>query len=175
MTDYSNLECPTCGSALRVTANLESIVCQACKSEFTINHSGGSIAIHPVKINAGTVDAGTERLPSETAIQHLKDDIALLEKDLSSLKVRKERSLRSLLWLVPIVLIMIGIFVLVALSSVDAAVWLIAIGLAAALLISLSNIERARQGTLKLERLEQDLDQKKKELTSHLGMASNGK
>jgi hypothetical protein len=175
MTDYPNFECPSCGSQLQITSSLERIVCEACNNEFTINRSDGAIVLNPIEERREHLKAGSERMPSETAVQRLKDDIAQLEQDLIALRVRKQGSMRSLLWLAPIALIMIGVFVLVVFSLVDVAVWLIAIGLAITLFISLGNIERAKQGVLKIKRLENDLDQKKSELTDHLQIASNGK
>ena len=175
MTDYIDLECPSCGSQLQINPNLERIVCESCKEEFTTNRSGEAITISPIKVSEESTEAGPERTPAETAIHHLKEDIAQLEKDLSNLKNRKGIAMSSLLWLAPIALIAIGVFVLLAFSSVDAAVWLIAIGLAVALFISLGNIEKSKQCVLKIKRLEEDLDQKQRELTQHLQIASNGK
>jgi ABC-type multidrug transport system fused ATPase/permease subunit len=175
MTDYTSFECPSCGSQLQIMLNLERIVCQSCNHAFSLSHSGNVVAINPLEAEVRLVEADIDRTPTETSLQRLKDDISQLEIDISALKNRKEVSLSSLLWLIPIALIAIGVFALVALSSVDAAVWLIAIGLAVALFISLGNIDKAKLGLEKMKHLEEELDIKRKELTNRLEVSSGGR
>ena len=174
MSDNIILNCPSCGAQLQITTNLDGITCRNCNNGFVVNRSDDAIALDPIGLK---MKPATSVNPNhaEQAVQRLKGEISRLENDISNIKNRGGVSLYSLLWLIPIVLIPVGVAVWLIFSAVDVAVGMIAIGLAATLIISLGNIEKAKQGVVTIKNLEDELDKKRTELTKHLQIASNGK
>jgi hypothetical protein len=174
MSDNTILNCPSCGAQLRITADLDRVTCQNCHNGFVVNRLAGGIALDPFAKEMKPA-ASVSLNHAEQAVQRLKGEISQLEKDISRIKSRDGISFYRLLWLIPIVLIPVGVAVWLIFSAVDVAVGMIAIGLAATLIISLGNIEKAKQGVVTIKNLEDELDKKRTELTKHLQIASNGK
>ena len=87
MTQFVMLTCPSCGSRLQVTNDLETFACGHCSNELIVRRGGGIIALLPVvegldRFAAGVarVNQGVDRTASELALVRLKHEIEEIQR-----------------------------------------------------------------------------------------------
>ena len=86
MTDYISLTCPTCGTKLKITDDMNNFACSHCGSEYIVKREGGAISLVPfVESEKGTND-GVEKTESELAIPRLEKEIKQLESVISGMR-----------------------------------------------------------------------------------------
>lgn len=78
--DFVTLACPTCGSRLQVTNDLERFACSYCGNEHVVRRTGGIVALDPVTEDIRRVRIGVDKTASELAIKRLKNEIPQLEQ-----------------------------------------------------------------------------------------------
>lgn len=83
MADFVSLTCPSCGSRLQVTNDLDTFACSYCGNELRVRRAGGIVALQPVMESLGRVEQGIQHIgdgvdttASELAIQRLDREIA---------------------------------------------------------------------------------------------------
>ncbi len=90
--DFITLACPTCGSRLQVTNDLERFACSHCGNEHVVKRSGGVVALTPVAEDVQRIRIGVDRTASELAIRRLRQEISEIEAALT----KKKRALPTL-------------------------------------------------------------------------------
>ena len=81
MADFVSLTCPSCGSRLQVTPDLERFACGYCGNELVVRRGGGIVALQTVvdgldrmATGVSQVREGVDRTATELAIQRLRQD-----------------------------------------------------------------------------------------------------
>ena len=93
MADFISLICPSCGSKLQITNQIEQFYCASCGNAYVVNRSGGIISIAPIVNGIKKVQTGVDKTASELAIKRIKLEIQDLEKDLRSAKNEKKQNI----------------------------------------------------------------------------------
>ncbi len=95
MVDFITLSCPSCGSSLQITNDIDKFACGFCGNEHIVNRGGGLVSLTPVVQGLKAVKASVDKTTSELAIPRLKGEIAgLLQK---SAMIRDE--LKRVAWM----------------------------------------------------------------------------
>ncbi len=96
MADFVSLTCPSCGSRLQVTNDLEMFACGYCGNELVVRRGGGIVSLAPVvagldKVQQSVVNVGigVDRTASELAIQRLRQDLHGLEQEWQEVDAEK--------------------------------------------------------------------------------------
>lgn len=71
MSDFITLSCPSCGGRLEITKDMDRFVCAHCGNEHVVRRAGGTISLAPVMEGLQKVQASTDRVGAELAIQRL--------------------------------------------------------------------------------------------------------
>lgn len=79
MADFVRLSCPSCGSKLQITEDVEQFVCSFCGTEQIVKRRGGIVALAPVIEGLKKVQQGTDKTASELALVRLPEEIRSLE------------------------------------------------------------------------------------------------
>lgn len=91
MSDFITLSCPSCGGKLQITSDIERFACTYCGTEQVVKRSGGVVSLAPVMEGLQKVQASSDRVGSELAIQRLspaaKAAQAAYEKAKSNAKI----------------------------------------------------------------------------------------
>lgn len=90
--DFVTLACPTCGSRLQVTNDLERFACSHCGNEHVVKRSGGVVALTPGAEDVQRIRIGVDRAASELAIKRLRQEIPAIETAITE----KKRALPTL-------------------------------------------------------------------------------
>jgi predicted RNA-binding Zn-ribbon protein involved in translation (DUF1610 family) len=85
MSDFITLTCPSCGSKLQITDDIDTFVCASCKNEHIVNRSGGVITLKPVIEGIKGVKVGVDKTASELAIKRLEEEIPNLERKIKEI------------------------------------------------------------------------------------------
>lgn len=86
MADYISLTCPTCGTKLKITDDMNNFACGHCGSEQIVKREGGAISLAPlVESEKGTND-GVDKTESELAIPRLEKEIKQFESVISEMR-----------------------------------------------------------------------------------------
>lgn len=98
MPDFVTLTCPSCGSRLQVTSDLERFACSYCGGEMVVRRSGGIVSLAPVveglnRVVAGVaqVSHGVDQTAAELAIQRLRQNLRDLEQAWDRVHGKKTR------------------------------------------------------------------------------------
>lgn len=78
--EFVTLSCPTCGSRLQVTSDLERFACSYCGNEHVVRRAGGIVALDPVIEDVRRVRVGVDKTASELAIKRLEIEVPQLEQ-----------------------------------------------------------------------------------------------
>ena len=88
MADYISLTCPTCGTKLKITDDMNNFACGHCGSEHIVKREGGAISLAPlVESEKGTSDS-VDKTESELAIPRLEKEINQLESVISEMRTK---------------------------------------------------------------------------------------
>lgn len=86
MAEFVSLTCPSCGSRLQVTNDLDTFACGYCGNELRVKRGGGVVSLAPmveglerVQKSVAGVEVGVDKTASELAIQRLRQDLQSLE------------------------------------------------------------------------------------------------
>jgi len=82
MSDYITLACPSCGSSLEITNDIDRFACLSCGNEHIVRRDGGIVSLSPVLDGLGEIKIGVDKTASELAIKRLKPEIASLNASL---------------------------------------------------------------------------------------------
>jgi hypothetical protein len=74
---------------VKITEDIDWFACSACGNEHIVNRNGGIIALKPVIDGIKSIQLGVDKTASELAIVRLKDEIQILENDLSQVSNKK--------------------------------------------------------------------------------------
>jgi hypothetical protein len=83
MSDFITLSCPTCGHRLQITDDIERFACSACGNEHVVRRAGGTVSIAPVVEGLGKVQASTDRVAAELALQRLNAEVQQAQQRLT--------------------------------------------------------------------------------------------
>jgi len=93
MIEFITLTCPTCGSRLKITKDIDRFACESCGNEHLVKRDGGVISIAPVLeelkdvgIKVERVQQGIDKTVSELAIRRVEEDIDSLCEVRDSIK-----------------------------------------------------------------------------------------
>ena len=95
MSDFISLSCKSCGAKLDITEDIDRFACSYCGVEQIVNRSGGLVALNIVAEDISHIRGGVDRTTSELAISRLKQEISVLEDEMTTkrfalIKARKE-------------------------------------------------------------------------------------
>ena len=79
MADFITLSCPTCGSKLQITPDLDRFSCLHCGNEHVVRRGGGLVSLTPVVEGLQQIRSGVDRTAAELALIRLPKEIAELE------------------------------------------------------------------------------------------------
>jgi len=92
MTAFVTLSCPSCGSKLQVTNDLDRFACGACGNEHVVRRTGGIVSLAPVVEGLLEVKISVDKTASELAIPRLEKEIGQLNSEFShGLELEKSR------------------------------------------------------------------------------------
>lgn len=80
MPDFVLLTCPSCGSKLQITDDIDRFACNYCGNELIVKRGGGITSLKPVIDSIKNVQKGVDKTASELAIKRLEKEIAELKK-----------------------------------------------------------------------------------------------
>ena len=86
MGNFISLSCPSCGSKLKITKQIEQFSCGNCGNEFIVNRGGGIVSLAPIIEKLQGVKVGVDKTASELAIKRLKSEISKLENQLPPIR-----------------------------------------------------------------------------------------
>lgn len=89
MADFITLSCPSCGGKLQITNDVERFACSHCGNEHVVKRGGGIVSLAPVMAGLQKVQASTDRVGAELAIQRL---IVELEQSGTRLAAAKKKA-----------------------------------------------------------------------------------
>jgi DNA-directed RNA polymerase subunit RPC12/RpoP len=95
MADFVTLTCPSCGSKLEITNDVERFACGHCGNEHIVKRSGGIVSLAPVVQELGKVQLGVDKTASELAIRRLREEIAEIDNALEAIKSRHVKTIRN--------------------------------------------------------------------------------
>ena len=88
MADFVSLTCPSCGSRLQVTPDLERFACGYCGNELVVRRGGGIVALQPVMESLGRLESGLGLV--ERGIQHVGIGVDTTASELAIQRLDKE-------------------------------------------------------------------------------------
>jgi DNA-directed RNA polymerase subunit RPC12/RpoP len=132
MDNFVKLSCPSCGSTLKVTSDVDRFACAHCGSEWIVKRGGGIVSLAPVTEGLKKVQTGVDKTAAELAIRRLREDLQEVNNQVGSVNMRaynlewemtqikmKEREMNlTMQWLVIIETALVG-------SSVFSLIWTI--------------------------------------------------
>ncbi|MGB7115540.1 MAG: hypothetical protein WBD56_05305 [Anaerolineales bacterium] len=80
MAEYVTLTCPSCGSKLTITEEIDRFACIHCGDEHIVNRGDGIVSISSIVEGLEKVQRGTGKTASELAINRLNKEIAELKQ-----------------------------------------------------------------------------------------------
>jgi hypothetical protein len=86
MADLITLSCPTCGSKLQITPDIDRFSCLHCGNEHMVRRGGGLITLAPVIDGLNRIDAGVNQVALEMAVIRLPKEIADLDAEVARLE-----------------------------------------------------------------------------------------
>jgi predicted RNA-binding Zn-ribbon protein involved in translation (DUF1610 family) len=89
MSNFITLSCPSCGSKLEVTNEMELFACGNCGNEHFVNRKGGVVSLKPVIESLGGIKVGVDKTASELAIVRLKEEIFKLELKRDKIEIKE--------------------------------------------------------------------------------------
>jgi transposase-like protein len=90
MSEFISLTCPSCGSKLKITDDIDRFACRSCGNEFIVNRGEGIVTLKPLVEGLGKIQKGVDKTASELAIVRLQDEIMGLNNRLDTLKNERE-------------------------------------------------------------------------------------
>ena len=90
MADFITLTCPSCGSKLQLTNDIEHFSCASCGNEHIVRRSGGIVSLAPVVDQIQKVQVGVDKTASELAIKRLSTEIEDLQKQKQAITVSNQ-------------------------------------------------------------------------------------
>jgi predicted RNA-binding Zn-ribbon protein involved in translation (DUF1610 family) len=73
------LKCPSCGSSLDVSSDMERFACGYCGTEQIVLRRGGTVSLKPVEEAISKVQVGTDKTAAELALVRLRGELAEVE------------------------------------------------------------------------------------------------
>ena len=108
MGDFVTLTCPTCGSKLQITPDIDRFACSHCGNEHLVKRAEGLVSIQPLAESLGGLRRATDRTASEMALRRLSEELTNLGDSRSQAQSRveecrkalkeRERARRKVLW-----------------------------------------------------------------------------
>jgi hypothetical protein len=95
MTDFITLTCPSCGSKLQLTNDIDRFACSSCGNEHIVIRSGGIVSLSPVAEHLKGIKVGVDKTASELAIPRLQGEITQLKKDIPKVHWQIIKNLRN--------------------------------------------------------------------------------
>ncbi len=74
------LRCPSCGSYLNVSYDMERLACGHCGTEQVVLRTGGTVSLKPVEEALSKVQVGTDKTAAELSLVRLRGELAELER-----------------------------------------------------------------------------------------------
>ncbi|MCW5844645.1 MAG: hypothetical protein KIT77_25565 [Caldilinea sp.] len=65
------LTCPSCGSKLQITNDIERFACSSCGNEHIVRRSGGAVSVTPIISGMNEIGAKIDRVSLQLEIQNL--------------------------------------------------------------------------------------------------------
>ena len=127
------LKCPSCGSGLEITPDLDQFACSYCGTEQIVQRNGGVIVLKLLTEAIGNVQRGTDATAAELAIQRLEGDLAKTEQERILLELRIAKARREAFTFGSIVFVGL-LLVSLYLYSGDRAGWAFIVGVFAFIL-----------------------------------------
>ena len=90
MNNFIPLTCPSCGTRLQISNDLEQFACGSCGNEYVVRRGGGVISLEPLIQRLEDVQEDTSHMVSELAIQRLRTDKREHEQNIRKLKKQLE-------------------------------------------------------------------------------------
>ena len=85
MPDFVLLTCPSCGSELKITDEIDRFACNYCGNELVVKRGGGITSLKLVIDSIKDVKKGVDKTASELAIKRLEAEIKDLEDQILKL------------------------------------------------------------------------------------------
>lgn len=122
MSDFITLSCPSCGGRLEITKDMDRFVCAHCGNEQIVRRAGGTISLAPVMEGLQKVQASTDRVSAELAIQRLTKELAESDIQLRSAQTKviaagSQSASAPLLLLMGLLLLAAALFLVVAMLN----------------------------------------------------------
>lgn len=95
MSDFITLSCPSCGGRLEITKDMDRFVCAHCGNEQIVRRAGGTISLAPVMAGLQKIQASTDRVGAELAIQRLTRDLVEAEGKSAAAKTKLEAAVKA--------------------------------------------------------------------------------
>ena len=180
MADFITLTCPSCGSKLKITEEIERFACISCGNEHIVKRGEGAISIQPVVEGIAKVQVGVDKTASELAIVRINRELHDLEDEYRHLSADypggtgSSSSMIFYIGIVTIIFFLLALFVFRnknydGLIIVTGAA-LISIGFLYSVFMRVK--EREATIEMKLIKLENKITDKKKELKQHMKIVS---
>lgn len=81
------LTCPTCGSKLKVTAQVHLLVCANCGNEYMVHRDGGAVYLGPIAQDVKQIRVGVDKTAAELAVVRLTKEIAVVDNEIQDAKL----------------------------------------------------------------------------------------
>jgi ABC-type multidrug transport system fused ATPase/permease subunit len=187
MPDFITLSCPSCGSPLQITEDIERFACKACGNEHIVNRSGGIVTLKPVLDVIKKMQVGVDKTASELAISRLTKEINEVEAQINSVLGRKiitkERKSRRTLYIIIGFIFILGLGGLFSEARSIGSIFLAVIMLIVPVAVVVLNIlddrrrkamveEQQRTNAEDFNQLNKQLDRLKSELKTHREIVS---
>ena len=85
MDNFVKLSCPSCGSTLKVTSDVDRFACAHCGSEWIVKRGGGVVSLAPVTEGLKRVQTGVDKTAAELAIRRLREDLQVVNIQIGDL------------------------------------------------------------------------------------------
>jgi ribosomal protein S27AE len=82
------LKCPNCGANLGIAPDMTQFACGYCGTEQVVQRRGGTVSLKPVTDAIEKVQAGTDRVAAELAIQRLQQELDTLKQTRAGVSAR---------------------------------------------------------------------------------------
>jgi hypothetical protein len=94
MSDFITLSCPSCGGKLEITKDVEQFACAHCGNEHVVRRGAGIVSLAPVMEGLQKVQASSDRVRAELAIQRLTAELAEVQHQREAAEARRKMALQ---------------------------------------------------------------------------------
>lgn len=94
-SEFITLSCPSCGGKLQITSDIERFACTYCGNEQVVRRGGGIVSLAPVMEGLQKVQASSDRVGAELAIQRLGPQVITAKANYEAIKASTAFEIKS--------------------------------------------------------------------------------